>query len=176
MSPTTDSRKILRERAIALAKPREVAATRGDEIEVVEFAIREQRFALPVVDVRAIEDCSAIVPVPCTPAWVAGVINVRSEIITVIDLGVFFELTTPGRASQTRALIVSTPAMTVALAVDAITGTRKLSPEAVQPPLPGTAALRSDFVRGVTIEGVTLLETSRLFSEDTLVVNESIDT
>ena len=61
-------------------------------IEVVEFELAGERYGLALTSVRTVSVLKDITPVPCTPAFVVGVINLRGEIHTIIDLKKFFDL------------------------------------------------------------------------------------
>ena len=57
-----------------------------DEIQVVEFIIGEDKFAVNLFDVREIVEASKITPLPHAPSHIRGIIDLRGEITTIIDL------------------------------------------------------------------------------------------
>jgi purine-binding chemotaxis protein CheW len=57
-----------------------------DEVQVVEFIIGEDKFAVNLFDVREIVEASKITPLPHAPSHVRGIIDLRGEITTIIDL------------------------------------------------------------------------------------------
>jgi len=57
-----------------------------DEIQVVEFLIGEDKFAVNLFDVREIVEASKITPLPHAPSHIRGIIDLRGEITTIIDL------------------------------------------------------------------------------------------
>ncbi len=57
-----------------------------DEVQVVEFILGEDTFAVNLFDVREIVEAFKITPVPHAPPHVRGIIDLRGEITTVIDL------------------------------------------------------------------------------------------
>ncbi len=54
--------------------------------EIVIFNLGKEKFALFTDQVRSIEEMQDIVPVPMAPDYLSGLINLRGEITTVIDL------------------------------------------------------------------------------------------
>ena len=54
--------------------------------EMVVFNLGRAKFALSTAQVRGIEEMQEIVPVPQSPGYVSGLINLRGEIIAVLDL------------------------------------------------------------------------------------------
>jgi len=57
-----------------------------DEVQVVEFIIGEDKFAVNLFDVREIVEASKITPLPHAPSHNRGIIDLRREITTIIDL------------------------------------------------------------------------------------------
>jgi purine-binding chemotaxis protein CheW len=87
---------------------------------VVIFEVAAQRFGLPLDRVQSAVRIVEITPLPCAPAVVTGVINVRGSVIPVVDMRRRFRL--PQRASllTDQLLIVDTPVRRLALWVDAV--------------------------------------------------------
>jgi purine-binding chemotaxis protein CheW len=84
-------------------------------------------YLVPTSAVREVEEVGAITPVPATPRWLRGVMNLRGAIVAVIDLALFLGLTaTPG--AGTEALICALDDdLTLALAVDTVSTIRTLA-------------------------------------------------
>jgi len=57
-----------------------------DEIQVVEFIIGDDKFAINLFDVREIVEASKITPLPHASSYIRGIIDLRGEITTIIDL------------------------------------------------------------------------------------------
>jgi|SRR5579885_3695678 len=109
----TDKRKreILEERARALAvEPREDDA-QTQTLEVVQFMISNEKYGIETAFVREIFPLKDYTPLPCTPSYVLGIINVRGEIITVVDLKKFFELAEGGITELNKVVILQSSIM-----------------------------------------------------------------
>ena len=77
---------LLKTRAQTLARlPHEEGAIEL-QLEVAEFRLGEEIYAVPSIAVREVYPLKGLTPLPCTPAFVLGVINVRGHILPVIDL------------------------------------------------------------------------------------------
>ena len=57
-----------------------------DEEQLVTMMVDGQLFGIPILKVQDIVEPSQITPVPCAPSAIAGVLNLRGRIVTVIDL------------------------------------------------------------------------------------------
>ncbi len=58
----------------------------GNEIQVVEFCLGGETFAVNLFDVREIVEASRITPVPHAASHIKGIIDLRGEITTIVDL------------------------------------------------------------------------------------------
>ena len=90
------TKRILRERALALAAEPGETQTLADSIEVVEFLLAHERYAVESSYVREVYPLENLTPLPCTPGFVLGIVNLRGEILSVIDLKKFFDLPEKG--------------------------------------------------------------------------------
>ncbi|HWQ65732.1 MAG TPA: chemotaxis protein CheW [Methanospirillum sp.] len=57
-----------------------------EEVQVVEFILGSDKYAVNLFDVREIVEASKITPLPHAPAHIRGIIDLRGEITTVVDL------------------------------------------------------------------------------------------
>ena len=58
----------------------------ADEVQVVEFILGDNKFAINLFDVREIVESIRITPLPHAASHIKGIINLRGEITTIIDL------------------------------------------------------------------------------------------
>jgi len=70
-----------------------------DEVQVVEFIIGEDKFAVNLFDVREIVEASKITPLPHCPSHIRGIIDLRGEITTIIDLRQLLQISAAKDAS-----------------------------------------------------------------------------
>lgn len=82
--------------------------------------------------IREVEEVGAVTPVPNTPPWLRGVMNLRGDIIGVIDLARLLSVTHEG-ATGSEALIYSDGELTLALAVDTVNTIRSLASAEILP-------------------------------------------
>jgi len=82
--------QILRDRAQVLARPPEQAAAADTLFELLEFRLAQERYAVETRYVREVYPLKDLTPLPCTPPFVLGVVNVRGHILPVLDLKKFF--------------------------------------------------------------------------------------
>ena len=84
--PGSDKRKlILKERAKHLAKERKSKQKAGTYIEILTFELGSERYGIEVGEIQEVHPLLQYTQIPCTPAFVFGIINVRGRIISIID-------------------------------------------------------------------------------------------
>lgn len=91
------------------------------------FELTGVTYALPSAQVQEFVRMVAITPLPSAPAVIAGFINLRSEIIAVVNLRQRFGLATEQPKLSDFLLIAQTPNRKVALWVDNALGVRQLT-------------------------------------------------
>lgn len=58
----------------------------GDTIQVVEFVLGSEHFAIDLFDVKEVVEYTTITKLPNVPSYVRGIIDLRGEITMIIDL------------------------------------------------------------------------------------------
>ena len=111
-------------------------------------------------------------PLPGAPAFVVGVINLRGEILSVIDLKKFFELPERGLSDVNKVIVLQSPAMEFGVLADAIAGTRTIETSSLAVSLPSLNGVRSEFLRGITREPVVVLDAAKLLESPRIVVDD----
>lgn len=172
--PTTapDAEAILRARARVLARPPQPAGAHA-MLELLEFRVAGEHYALETRHVMEVLPLSDLASVPCTPAFVRGVVNVRGRITAVLDLQLFLQLGGRGLHDLHHVVLVRGGGLEFGLLADAVIGARALAEEALQsPPLPG---LRTEYLRGMTAERLLVLDMERLLADPRIIVNEEVN-
>lgn len=98
------------------------------------------RYLIPTTAVREVEEVGAITPVPATPSWLRGVMNLRGTIIAVVDLAHFLGLISePGSWTEALVCTAGTPGrdadddLLLALSVEAVSNIRSLTQADILP-------------------------------------------
>lgn len=169
-----DTRRILEERAVALAREAAPVQAADAGIEVVEFLLARDRYAVAAEYVRGVYALQDITPLPCTPAFVRGIVNLRGEMLSVIDIGKFFDLPGTGLTDLDKLIVLDSGAMTVGVLADAIGGARRMLRADIQA-VPSTLAdMYAGYLQGVTEERVVVLDAGKLLADERLVVREQV--
>lgn len=172
--PGGDIARILRARARLLAQPRQEPRP-GGSLEVVEFRLAHERYAFEaasVHDVRALQD---LTPLPCTPRFFLGLVNVRGSLVAVIDLKRFFDLPAPGITDLHRVVLLRNNDTELGVLADTVEGAYSVDLAAVQPSLPTLTGIRSEYLRGITTDRLVILDARAILADPRLTVDEEIE-
>ncbi|MFZ4607428.1 MAG: chemotaxis protein CheW [Caulobacter sp.] len=131
-----------------------VAQTSHDQIELVSFRIGEQEFCVDIMAVREIRGWAPATPLPQTPPYMRGVINLRGAVLPILDLAVRLELPATEPSARSVIIVIAADNRLVGLLVDAVSDILSVSRAAIQP-TPDVACDRvRSFVRGLmSIDG-----------------------
>ena len=144
------------------------STTASDARELIAFRIGEQEFCVDIMAVREIRGWTPATPLPRTPSFMKGVINLRGAVLPIIDLGVRFGLNTSEPTDRHVIMVAHIGGRMVGLLVDAVSDIIQLKDEEVQP----TPDVASDhvktFVKGIfALDGrmISLIELERILPE-----------
>ena len=127
-------------------------------LELVVFRLGPENYALRLHEVREIVMVSQITPVPRAPVFVDGVLNLRGEVMPVVDLRTRFGLERVEATSISRILITSIAGVFTGLVVDAVDEVRPVELSRFGPPPSVTTVGANRY-----IEKVARLDTSMIF-------------
>lgn len=94
----------------------------GDDpvLQWVTFRLENETYGINVMQVQEVLRYTEIAPVPGAPPYVLGIINLRGNVVTVIDTRQRFGLTTADTTDQTRIVIIEAENQVVGILVDAV--------------------------------------------------------
>jgi purine-binding chemotaxis protein CheW len=165
---------LLRERAAALARP-PPAPTTGTTLEVLEFRLATERYALESRYVENVYPLRDLTPLPCTPAFILGVVNIHGRILPVIDLKKFFGLPEHGLTDLHRVILISGNDLQFGLLADVIVAVRSIPAESLQPSLPTLTGIRGDYLKGIGDGRLVVLDLQRILADPRIIVHEEIE-
>ncbi len=117
--------------------------------QYLTFMLRKQAYGVPIGTVREINRVTDITPVPQTPHFVAGVMNLRGKVIPVVDLRLKFGMESEGRTKETCIIVIEAESGQVGMIVDSVSGVIDLVTTQIEPaPVMGDEK-RLGFVMGM---------------------------
>jgi purine-binding chemotaxis protein CheW len=95
-------------------------AVRDPVIQLVTFRLQEETYGINVMQVQEVLRVSEIAPVPGAPSYVLGIINLRGNVVTVIDTRSRFGLPSTEIDDASRIVIIESDKQVVGLLVDSV--------------------------------------------------------
>ena len=171
-TPNSTDQGILKTRAMELARPIAREASAEGRLDVVEFLLAHECYAIESRFVAEVFPFGDITPLPGTPAFVVGIVNFRGSVLSVIDLKFFFQLPIKGLNDRNRAIVLRSDSMEFGVLVDAMHGTRRIAQDSLQEALPTLSGIREKYLKGITPDGVVVLDGGKLLADEALVVRD----
>ncbi|MAR00859.1 MAG: chemotaxis protein CheW [Oceanospirillaceae bacterium] len=99
-----------------------VAAKNIDDpvLQWVTFRLENETYGINVMQVQEVLRYTEIAPVPGAPSYVLGIINLRGNVVTVIDTRKRFGLDCSDTTDQTRIVIIESDSQVIGILVDAV--------------------------------------------------------
>ena len=142
-----------------------------DTRQFVVFRIGQEEYGVDIQKVSIIEKMMNIARVPTTPAYILGVINLRGEIIPVMDLRQRFDMPAREPDDDTRIIIFRIGEVALGMLVDMVSEVHQLSEANIESVTSITNDRTLDYITGVgKIDGrlVTLLHVEKLITDMTI--------
>lgn len=160
---TTDADLLLR-RAAQLARPAGAAVAEAGTVQVLEFSIAGQACLLGIDWVREVRSLGELLPVPLAPAQLLGLVQLRGQMLPVLDLVRLLGLTAHVAGGAQRLLVIGREAPAFGVPATEVNALRQLSPEQAEHRARPLEALRPEIVRGITPDGHLWLDGARLLA------------
>lgn len=149
-------------------------ANRGETIsetkQLVIFKLADEEYAVDILQAKEIEKLEQdVTRVPKSPPFVEGVINLRGEIVPIIDLRKRFGLPTRPICPDTRVIIVEINDNQIGMIVDQVVEVFRINVSDIMPAPDITKTVDSYFINGVANIGnrlIVLLNLERTLSQD----------
>jgi purine-binding chemotaxis protein CheW len=139
--------------------------------QYLTFVLNQQLYGVPIGTVREINRMSDITPVPKTPEYVAGVMNLRGKVIPVINLRMKLNFKPISTTKETCIIVIETQVGQVGMIVDSVSGVIELVASQIEPtPNLGNTS-ETEFVLGmgkVETKVVILIDIVRALSSNQL--------
>jgi purine-binding chemotaxis protein CheW len=147
--------------------------------QYLTFNLDEESFALDVDNLREILEFTKVTKVPQTPEFMRGVINLRGNVVPVIDMRLKFNLSEVEKTVNTCIIVVEVPFddehTIIGALVDSVQEVFDLEPDQIEPAPKIGARLRTEFIKGIGKRDnafIMILDIEKVFSADEL---EAVD-
>lgn len=170
---TAAERAVLEERARALARRPENEDETGLYVEIVEFTMAHERYGIESKFVREVYPLRELTPIPGTPPFVLGIVNLRGRVVSLIDLKKFFSLPEKGLSDTNHVVLLSSPEMEFGILADSMLGVREIPADHLQDDLPTFSGHRKNYLLGVARDGTVVLNAQNILGDPNIPVRDA---
>ena len=121
----------------------------SDTVELASFYIGEALCGMDILKVQEINKLIEMTRVPQAPEYVLGILNLRGEIVTIVDLGKKLGLKSTGMSDKTRNIIVNSNGEHIGLMVEEISDVIQAEAEKVEAPPANIGGVQGKYFTGV---------------------------
>ncbi len=145
--------------------------------QYLSFLLDGKIFAFDVLKTREVLSYTNITPIPCTPAYVAGVLNLRGSVVTIMNFRTKFGMNSAAITDDTAIIIVEAnyddEMVVVGALVDAVKGVLRFEADQIEPPPKVGMKLSTELINGIgkrNDDFVVILNVDKAFSEEDLLI------
>jgi purine-binding chemotaxis protein CheW len=134
-----------------------LAETTEHEVQVVTFTLGKEEYAIDILQVQEIVMMTDITRMPRAPRFIEGIVNLRGQMIPIIDMRKRFDLAEAEHDAETRIIIVEIGGELVGMVVDGVREVIRLPDSAISPPPPMIQGISAEYLNGIGQIGERLL-------------------
>lgn len=131
--------------------------------QLLTFNLGSERYGIDVNVVTSVRSTSKLTRVPGAPPFYRGVVNVRGQIITVLDLRILLSLGVDNSIIPPELVVVEYDKLELAILADHVSDVERIPVEAVEP-------IEMTYARGVTLGRLVVLDTEQLLTDERLII------
>lgn len=152
----------LRQRARQYAKPKQTEETTSDIFHLLSFELGAERYCVDVSYVHGVRKTGRITRVPGAPIFYRGIVNVRGQIVSAMDIRFFFGIEAIGPEPD-ELLLVRVNNLQIGLLAHHISEVLRLPKNLIEP-------IAIHYAQGITRDKVIVLDLTAVFSDERLIV------
>lgn len=173
---TAEERVIFQERTQNLIKVSQTEEFSGLK-PVAVIGLNGEYFGLDLTAVREFTDIRQVTPIPCTPPHIVGNMNLRGEILTLVDIRAAMSLSIDGTAEVSKAMVVHVNDLVAGVMVDEVFDVMYLHPSEMMPVPAAVHSSNDEFLRGTAVyreKMMGILDLPKIIAQAGLVVDEEV--
>jgi purine-binding chemotaxis protein CheW len=121
----------------------------SDTIQVVSFKLGSEEYGVDIAQVQEINRMVAVTHVPRAPQFMEGVINLRGQLIPIIDLRARFGMPRAEHTKNTRIVVTEIATKRVGMVVDSVSEVLRLDVGQIEPAPEMITGVDTEYIRGV---------------------------
>ena len=125
--------------------------------EMLVFRLGSEEYGVDILKVQEIRGYEKVTPIPRSPDYLKGVVNLRGNIVPVIDLRVKFGMSNPAYDSFTVVIVLRIAGRIIGAVVDAVSDVVRFAENEVREAPRLGAMVDSSYLSGVATQGARMI-------------------
>ncbi|MBN2298985.1 MAG: purine-binding chemotaxis protein CheW [Deltaproteobacteria bacterium] len=141
----------------------------GISSQFVTFALGEQTYGISILKLNEIIAYQQLTTIPNLPGFIKGVLNLRGEVIPVIDLRERFNMEPKAYDQLTVIIVLEIAGQTMSVVVDSVSDVITLQNDAIKPRPNFSTGIQTDFIHGMGIKDnkfIILLDVEKVLAAE----------
>lgn len=143
-------------------------AVQAEMLQLVTFKLKGQKYAVNILKVQEIDNMKEITPIPNSPPFLEGAVNLRGKVIPVLNLAKKFGFPLSDIKESAKIVIMDIRSIIMGVIVDSVSDVLRIPGDVVEPPPPVSLNVSTEFILGIAKlqEGlIILLDMDKLLDE-----------
>lgn len=124
-------------------------AVMDDLLQLVSFHIGDEEFAVDILNIQGINRMVEVTKLPNAPDYIEGIINLRGQVIPIVDLRRRLGMPEKEYDKNTRFIVVELDRKVVGFIVDSVNEVLRITKSITEPPPASVAGIQSDYITAV---------------------------
>ena len=171
---TPAERRIFHQRAVELRHSLE-SSDISESTPLAVVSLGDEYFGLALEQVREFINIRIVTPIPCCPSHIVGDINLRGEIMTLVDIRQALNLPQP-EDGATKAIVIEVDDVVAGVTVDQVLDVMYLPPSDITSMPAALTKRHQDFFRGATLyrqKTLSILDLPKVLFHGGLIVDQA---
>ena len=150
-------------------EPKDREGAIGEVKQLISFTVGAEEYGLELLRVKEVIRMRQITWLPKTPTCVKGIINLRGDVIPIVDLRERFGLAAQEQTAMTRVIVVEVARRLVGMVVDSASQVVRIPADQFEPPPTVMGEASKDFITAVGKTGdklIIMIDVDRILSTE----------
>lgn len=146
----------------------------GNFVEIIEFKLGNENYGIEAsktVETVALENFT---PLPKTPAFLFGLVNIRGRIIGIVNLKVLFGFTQDSMTDMNRVIVLENKDFQFGILADEIIGIKSVDFNLLTDTLATLSEQGKKYLKGVMPDGLVILDGEKIANDPALIIETEI--
>ena len=135
------------------------------------FQVASEKYGIESIFINKVFVLNDLTPLPGMSRYMIGIINIRGQIIPVINLKYIFEISEKER-SVPKVIVLKVDDATFGICADNIYGLESIAQSDIQETLPTLSGIRKAYLQGISNSQITILDPNKIVADKKLFMND----